>query len=142
MKNYRIKKLVGSITILLFGAGYSFADKIVLEYDKAGNRISRKHVIDTRSFDLENKENLPGKMIDEPVSIEQKSLGGILEIQIKDFNPSGSCSAEIFSISGRHIVSVPVKETNAIIDISYLDEGIYIVSINYNGNIYSWKIIK
>lgn len=65
-----------------------------------------------------------------------------LNVQVKGELPSGSKKINIHAMDGSTMYTNESLDTHIIIDLAALPEGIYILAINFEDTVNTWKIIK
>lgn len=112
-------------------------------YDSAGNRVSREIIIGVAG---DEPQDIAASLIDvvasKAVRIYPNPTDGNLTISIDDYEESDQASFVIYDLSGIIVYNSEATEQASSIDISSCQPGIYILSININGNLSSWRVIK
>jgi hypothetical protein len=122
-------------------------DTIVLNFSTAG------HVKNNCEF-VVFVQHVASKEVTQTMKIDLSSIVGIQELQGKKIsmypNPaqdyvtlltSGKGNADIFDITGKLVLSVPLFASAQSIDISGLSKGIYVVKVNNSDNNFTSKLV-
>jgi hypothetical protein len=112
-------------------------------YDAAGNRIARSTIILT-NLKSSVAEITPTVLEDNIIEakIYPNPTKGQLTIEIPHANNIQNGSIIIYNLKGQMIMRKPIDSHRENIDISAKANGMYIMQINMDGKISSWKIIK
>ncbi|MDL2215219.1 leucine-rich repeat domain-containing protein [Dysgonomonas sp. OttesenSCG-928-M03] len=112
-------------------------------YDDSGNRVERKVIVlDTRAAQtITEPKVLTEKIANHSVKIYPNPTQGQINIDI-DNADSISADVSIFTLNGKLITKDKVQTSGGHLDLSNNPAGIYILKINIDGEVSSWKIIK
>lgn len=131
---------------LLFFALQGNAQQIAYEYDAAGNRTSR-HIVNNspqaplfgtpKDFPPETneKERLA-------ISVGPNPTSGQLTVSLSCLGKEDVCDIQLVNAAGQTIFSQSMSSSKAILDLSRYANGIYLLKINLNEEITTYKIIK
>lgn len=111
-------------------------------YDAAGNRVKREIVLAFNSPKKVADTNYEELISDKNVKIYPNSEEGTIRVEIDGLTENDEYSIQVFDISGRVVTSPISSDQPIIIDISSAPMGVYILAININGELSSWKITK
>lgn len=139
-------KFLFSLLFLIIGIGNSLStDILVYTYDNAGNRLIREKSVSSNAVKSRNvKDSLQLNsnimMFDTKIIVSPNPTIGKFSVEIIsniDLNPIIS----IYSLSGNLIYNTE-NQMRADFDLSGYISGIYIVSVDFNGEKRIFKIIK
>jgi len=134
------------IIMLHFFVVQGNAQQIVYEYDAAGNRTSR-HIVNNspqaplfgtpKDFPPETneKERLA-------ISVGPNPTSGQLTVSLSCLGKEDVCDLQLVNAAGQTIFSLSMTSSKAILDLSRYANGIYLLRVNYNEEIHTYKIIK
>jgi len=143
-------KLIFSLLLFMSASFLSaYAEQISYAYDKAGNRIKREIVINTRDYGTRATDGKDMKDIFYSEMLSEKEIRvypnptvGDLSVEIIGYEDADKCSFQIFDMSGSRIASASAESPVTHVDITGRPDGLYILNIVINGKQSSWKIIK
>lgn len=136
-----MKKLL-FLSLLTLSIAFYAQNKVGFTYDNVGNRSKRAIIISSRSAKFELPISYEESFTKEKLLIYPNPTKGILFIQIENFTEDTSGNIEIFSMSGALVYTGKIISDNFSINIDDKPSGVYIMSINLNGENSSRKIIK
>lgn len=124
--------------------------QVSYSYDNNGNRTAKVIVLNT----LKSDEAVPSEAYDDGISVFEEIIGessitiypnptkGRLRVDIHKESPIDNGFLEIFANTGKSVFkTTTILESNQI-DLSNQPQGIYVMRINVDGEITTWKIIK
>ena len=138
----RFKTILAALVLPMLG----HAQEIVYEYDAAGNRTSR-HIVNNspqaplfgtpKDFPPETneKERLA-------ISVGPNPTSGQLTVSLSCLGKEDVCDIQLVNAAGQTIFSQSMSSSKAILDLSRYANGIYLLKINLNEEITTYKIIK
>lgn len=128
---------------LEFFSGCSDAiDVISFVYDAAGNRVKKEIILSTRSASMINYSDPFTEQLDEhKIVIYPNPTQGQLRINIEGLNVS-TAKFVIYNLRGQVVSKKQTDSGQIDIDISDVPNGVYILWIDIDGKMSSWKIIK
>lgn len=138
-----MKRITISLLLVLSFLYVSGQDKVKFTYDQSGNRLERNVISMTKSAQANTKEVFDDKINEHSIKIYPNPTKGQLKVEIQKNNDIASCTITINAMGNGKLVLkkkaiLPVTD----IDIGNQPNGIYIMTINIDGEITSWKIIK
>lgn len=143
-----MKKIYGLYLIFFLALSFiAYAQSPVsFAYDAAGNRVKREIIL-SRSMPSPNTpdENQENTFFDTLGRRTVKLTGispNIVKIEILGYEPADDAFAEVYSLGGVRLISQPVKDAMAEIDVSAEPAGTYILNVSVNGQRTTWKIAK
>ena len=119
-------------------------------YDNNGNRTAKVIVLNT----LKSDEVVSSEVNDDENSIFEDKIGessimiypnptkGRLRVDIRRESPIENGFLEIISNTGKNVFKTSTISESNQIDLSNQPHGIYVMRINVDGEITTWKIIK
>lgn len=111
-------------------------------YDAAGNRVKREIVLYFSAPKKVADTNYEEMLSEKDVKIYPNSEEGTIRVVIDGLTDTDEYSIQVFDIAG-HVVTAPMSADQPIlIDISSAPMGVYILAININGVLSSWKVTK
>ena len=130
-----------ALCFLLF-PGKAYAQALQYSYDEAGNRISRTLVTVVNYAPRRNEKD--GSIISSQNTIRTSACTthGIIDVKFEDFNPDKSYNISVYTINGIDVTSVIPQSETTTIDISNQQRGVYILSVNIDGEVQTFKITK
>ncbi len=142
MKNY----LFSMLLILLLPCGINSQNKMTYAYDASGNRVERTIVLVTSSkkstLTKAKSTVLSETLSEQVVKIYPNPTKGQLAIEISNLENLKNGSCTIYNIQGKTILKQKIQNLKTNLDISNHSNGMYILHINIDGKISTWKIIK
>ncbi len=117
---------------------------IAYSYDAAGNRIERKTIKLTKSTEAIRAQ--ASVFIDElskrTVKIYPNPTKGQLKVEIFELDNSDKGTISIYNRQGRLITKKNISVSTLDFDISTQPDGLYVMHIEINGQVSTWKILK
>ena len=116
-------------------------DIVEFTYDLSGNRIKKEIILNT----TRSAEVLPpffDQVDNQKIIIYPNPTRGQLMVEIPGLVDIKSGSLTVFSLMGQTITKKTINQRQTDLDISNSPAGTYILHININGKISTWKIIK
>lgn len=128
--------------LLIIPLSIAGQNKLKYTYDAAGNRIkkeilltsTRSEEVSTTVFTEEFSKNV--------VKIYPNPTQGQLAVEISDAEKAKSANLTIFNLQGKIVTKAIVISNITNLDISSEPSGVYILQINIDGTLSSWRIIK
>ena len=118
-------------------------NKLKYAYDAAGNRVKREIVVNMTKSALSPESSIfTEELAERIVKIYPNPTKGQLVIEISDVENAKSASLTLYNLSGQTIARVKVQSNSTDLDISSKPDGVYILQINIDGKLSSWRIIK
>lgn len=135
--------LILLILLILNVSCVVYSQNVIYSYDAAGNRIFREIVIQSRSVLGKAPTDIQySKLSERDIRIFQNQADGMLKIEISGYDVTDRIICNIFTYSGRKIISVQPKSSLVELNMESLTKGVYILHISLNDEETSWKIIK
>ena len=142
-KNFQFHRNISMAALFLFFAMEMTAQTTIeYKYDATGNRILRKAV---RTTQPNYNPQQQAEQIAIPlfaISAYPNLTRGRVTIEIGNLSNNDNCTATVYDIAGRHILSQPIYSALSYIDLSQYPAGYYILQITINGNNNNIKITK
>lgn len=132
--------------MLTIATSLSAQNKIKYSYDAAGNRTKKEIVIEPDKTP-ENKLNSPinrnknGFSDRYKTEIHADNERKRIVTSIKGITTGDKCHIEMLSTNGALIMRYNTKNGNAVIDMTNMQDGIYLLKITINRETNTWKII-
>lgn len=127
-------------------SGNVLTDHVIeFTYDLAGNRIKKEIIFTVTTRAAESPEELPvflDEIAKQKILIYPNPTRGQLAVELSDLDQVISGSFTLFNIRGQVITKKTISQSLTDLDISKEPAGAYILHININGKISTWKIIK
>lgn len=118
---------------------------LTYRYDSSGNRIKREIVMESRSIE-DGRQNLEQEFVErlseKDIKIYPNPTQGLLKIEIRGKGNDDTCRLTLHNSSSVQIYETLVEGASTEIDIRNNPNGIYLLSIELNGESSVWKIIK
>ena len=107
-------------------------------YDDAGNRTERTIVVSSQApmLDATSVNNL---YEDTQIRISNNEAN-VLKVEIMGLQ--GTAHLSVYNSSGRQYVTTEITSTVSVVNISTVPKGVYVLSIDINGEKNTWKLIK
>lgn len=143
-----MKKIYGLYLIFLLSLSFvAYAQRPVsFAYDAAGNRVKREIILSRSMPSPDTPDENPENTFFDTLGRRTVKLTGIspniVKIEILGYEPADDAFAEVYSLGGVRLISQPVKDAVAEIDISAEPAGTYILNVSVNGQRTTWKIAK
>ena len=141
-----MKKLYFSLLTILFLTGILNAQKVIFDYDAAGNRISRTIDMSKQSI-AKSSEKLP-EPITEQLNSERKlkiypnPTKGILAVEIIGGDSDEIITLSLFNMKGTQLQSKKTDGSLTEVDMTTYPEGTYILRIQMPDKTVDYKVIK
>lgn len=137
-------KLTTILLLFVFmGAHINAQQKISYTYDNAGNRIEKLIVLTKSSTSDVKIESFTEKINERTVEISPSPSGGEITVKISSINGMENGSIQVYSFPNGYLVhKIKITSTTEELDINNQSSGIYILNINIDGIISTWKILK
>ena len=137
-----MRKIIFIFLSLLFCLLIHGQKKIVFDYDKSGNREKRTVINLTKSAKAVH-EIITEQVEEREIKVYPNPTQGQIKVEISNNADINTCTITINSLgSGRLITRKKATFPTTEIDLSNQPNGFYIMVINIDGKIVSWKIIK
>ena len=133
------------IISLLFIATNLPAQNVTYEYDDAGNRIERAIIPQSM---MKSSSSMPISTPMEDIVAEHRlkiypnPTKGMLSVEIGNYSSDLQADFRILDMTGRTINTQKAKSGTVYFDLSNHPSGVYLLRININGEIVTWKVIK
>lgn len=108
-------------------------------YDNAGNRTARTIIIGSQQSPRHNAAQRSDMFEDSRIKISGREAN-LLHVEI--FELKGTAHVSIYDSSGKQYVSIDTSSSINDIDISIVPVGIYVLRIEANNEVNTWKLIK
>jgi len=144
------------VLLILFQTTSLFCQRVEYGYDNNGNRISRILVVSqlksaSIKFPVSDPSNL--KLADdtktiEPDAGELKAIiypnpnKGLLKINISNMPQNPVTELRLYNLSGTELMVKRNFDSYSEIDINEYKDGVYILRIKINDNLFDWKVVK
>lgn len=142
-KKFQFHRNISVAALFLFFAMEMTAQTTIeYTYDATGNRILRQAM---RSVQPNNNPQQQDEQMVIPMfamSAYPNPTTGPVTIEIERLSSNDNCTAAIYDIAGRQILSQPIYSISSCIDLSQYPAGYYILQVTLNGDSQSMKIIK
>jgi hypothetical protein len=131
--------------------------KYTYQYDACGNRIKQLDAIEMAEGIMQPESGKEGNLKEAGAVDEEKYLESvdginvllfpnptstILNIQLENFDPETSGSVKIVNLDGRVVYTIEEIGGNNQLDVSTLPNGTYILQLQINAKLKTWKLIK
>lgn len=116
--------------------------KITYGYDAAGNRIKREIVMNATKSAFAEADIFTEELAERIIKIYPNPTKGQLAVEIPDIESVKSANLTLFNMQGQIISKTKATLLKTDLDISSKPNGIYILHINIDGQVSSWRIIK
>lgn len=134
------------IIMLHFFVVQGNAQQIAYEYDAAGNRISRHVGYNGSQAPLfGTPKDFPPETYEKErlaISVGPNPTSGQLTVSLSCLGKEDVCDIQLVNAAGQTIFSQSMSSSKAILDLSRYANGIYLLKINLNEEITTYKIIK
>ena len=119
-----------------------YAQKVSYSYDASGNRILRTLASEPSQAPRlsETLPDLADNMLQ--ISVSPNPTNGLIYIRFSHWNDMNECNLLLSNISGQIITKQSITSVETVIDISSRQNGYYILSLELNGKLSTYKIIK
>jgi hypothetical protein len=135
----RFKTILAALVLPMLG----HAQEIVYEYDAAGNRIARHLMFyGSQAPPLGNLENLPQETIGQTVSIGPNPTTGQLTVSLSRFGKEDVCNLLLVNAAGQTLIKQSMTTTQTTLDLTQYTNGYYLLKVDLNENVTTYKIIK
>lgn len=115
-------------------------------YDAAGNRTIRRYSLNGMSLMNEDDENKEEVQLSKMLQKHQVTIGITEEkeisIRVSNVNKDTQGEVTVYSINGIQIAKKAIREEETKINMSEQQTGVYITTVNINGENTSWKVVK
>lgn len=137
-----MKNLLFAVCMLVLPICMS-AQKIAYAYDPSGNRIERVIVLSKMSK-TEKSINFYTEEIEErTVKYYPDASGGQITVEISSIEGMQNGTITVHSFpNGSLVLNKKITSTKEQLDMSNQSNGIYILRVNIDGEISTWKIMK
>lgn len=137
-----MKKSLIIFSLLLFSICVFSQQKMSYAYDAAGNRVKREIVLATKSLSQEELSIFTEEVAKRDLKYYSSAEGQItVEISTLEGMKSGIITISRMD-SGAKILSRKIQNTREDMDISSQRFGIYILHVDIDGEITTWKLLK
>ena len=138
----RFKTILAALVLPMLG----HAQEIVYEYDAAGNRTSR-HIVNNspqaplfgtpKDFPPETneKERLA-------ISVGPNPTTGQLTVSLSRFGKEDVCNLLLVNAAGQTLIKQSMTTTQTTLDLTRYTNGYYLLKVDLNENVTTYKIIK
>lgn len=135
------------ICLLFFCFVCSYAllgqNKISYAYDAAGNRVKREIVLAPKSSVTTTQKFFTEAVAKRNIKIYPNPTDGQLSVEIDNLDGIKSGVITIYDFTnGKQILKKKIDAVRIDLDISNQRQGIYVMNINIDGEITTWKIMK
>lgn len=140
-----------NVLLTLFLTFFSFAvsaqNRVDYLYDQNGNRISRTlTVVALKSASVQDSLNLDDKTNEEQegkiIKIFPNPVRSSLTIQITGYDESLKRSFMVYNLAGDKVMHETNISSEKSIEMSNLNDGVYILNITIGKDLFQYKIIK
>lgn len=122
---------------------FGYGQQIAYEYDAAGNRISRHIANNASQAPLRTSlENIPGETIVQTISVGPNPTTGLLTVALSRFGKEDTCHLLLVNTAGQTLIRQLMTSSQATLDLSQYANGYYLLKVDLNGEIQTYKIIK
>ncbi len=139
-----MKKLLLSLMtlpLLTFFDAYGVSP-IIFTYDNAGNMIKRS-ILSLKPFNSPKEDDNDINMLaDKTLNIYPNPTDGPVNIDITGLTDSDIVNILLFSIDGKQLEVIKVKDSKATLNLSSRPSGMYFLLVIITGENKSWKIIR
>lgn len=133
------------ILLLSSSMALSAQEKMTFSYDAAGNRVSRVMVLAKSSAKSQQAVPQSQSLFDEvggkQVKLYPNSSSGHVLVEMLG-KGDASANLSVYNISGMQVFSEQMQGERLDVDLSSNPSGIYILTIEVDGEKQSWKIVK
>ncbi|MDR2474803.1 MAG: T9SS type A sorting domain-containing protein [Bacteroidales bacterium] len=133
------KKLI-LISIVLLTVISLQAQSVTYWYDSAGNRIERRTTATLRSSS--ETTSLEDAVILPEIKIYPNPTRGLMYIEVGDFDSGQQVDLLLTDVSGKIIFRQKAASSIVEIDLNGHPQGIYLLRVQREGEVSSYKIIK
>ena len=128
---------------LISQAGFS-QDRVIYEYDSAGNRVGRTIAPSTRSSEPKEEEPVvfPEVLSGLDISVYPNPTDGWIRMDIQNLPEGETANIWLYSLSGNLVVSKQNVASSMEIDITGQPAGIYLLKVVAGEQQGEWRIIK
>ena len=134
------------ISFMLISVCALKAQQLSYAYDAAGNRVSRTIVLDTRSTSASVNESdtvfFEEILAEKQIKIYPNPVESVLTILISDYTPSMEGEFSLLNMGGMMLNRRRITAETTYVEMSRHPKGIYVLYIQLNGQLTSWKGIK
>lgn len=116
-------------------------DIVEFTYDASGNRI-KKEIILTKTRSAEASQPFFDQVDNQKIIIYPNPTRGQLMVEITDQSDILSGTLTVLNLKGQIVAKQTINQKQINLNISNEPSGTYILHININGKISTWKIIK
>ncbi len=138
-----MKKCLTLFMMVLLSVCAFSQQKVKFAYDAAGNRVKREIVLATKSL---SQGELPDIFTEQVAKRDLKyysSAEGQITVEISTLEGMKSGVITIYRMdNGAKILSKKIQNTREDLDISRQGFGVYILHVNIDGEVTSWKLMK
>ena len=115
---------------------------ISFSYDSSGNRIKREIVLESRSIGDEHIKEFTETISAKQIKIYPNPTRGLLKVEIAGWEDSDKCRFLLHSVSGKLVSEGVFNDAVTEIEMTDCINGVYLLSVEINGENTVWKIIK
>ena len=136
------------LTVLLSTGAFvinAFADRIVYNYDAAGNRLSAQRQIlfsPSRTTGVDEIKSYNDSLSNARITIYPNPTEGDLRIDIAGIDNFERSEVTIHSSNGAVLSKISPLTASNEVDMTTYEDGIYLFVIRINDETTTWKIIK
>ena len=141
-----MKNSILRLTLIIASATFApslCSAQVQYAYDSSGNRITRTISLTARRLKaatgIDDKVTLAAGHY---VSFDQIADQNKLAVNITGLTGTDRCRLLICDLSGKQLHEQAVNATSTLVDFTSFHKGVYILSIELNGQKHSWKIQK
>ena len=121
----------------------SHAQQIVYGYDATGNRISRHVANNGSQAPLRTSlENIPNNTTVQTISIDPNPTTGLLTVTLSSFGMEDTCNLLLVNMTGQTLIKQSMTSSQTTLDLTHYACGYYLLKVNLNENVTTYKIIK
>ena len=121
----------------------SHAQQIVYGYDATGNRISRHVANNGSQAPLRTSlENIPNNTTVQTISIDTNPTTGLLTVTLSSFGMEDTCNLLLVNMTGQTLIKQSMTSSQTTLDLTHYACGYYLLKVNLNENVTTYKIIK
>lgn len=119
------------------------AQQIAYEYDAAGNRVAR-HVAGSGSQAPLRRStgDTPQVAVVQTISVSPNPTTGLLTVSLSRFGDKDACNLLLVNAAGQTLIRQSMTSTQVTLDLSRYSKGYYLLKIDLNEEITTYKIIK
>ena len=138
----RCKTILAALLLPMLG----HAQQIAYEYDAAGNRISR-HIANNspqapRQGSLEDFSQGAIEQKRLAISVGPNPTSGLLTVSLTHFGKDDACNLLLVNTAGQTLIRQSMTSSQASLDLSHYANGIYLLKVDFNEDVTTYKIIK